>query len=447
MNFTQIIEHKKLGMALTDAEIAQFADGAATGSIPDYQLAAMLMAIRLNGMNDEEATSLMRHMRDSGDTIDLSSIGAVTVDKHSTGGVSDATSLVIAPLVAACGGHVPMVSGRGLGHTGGTLDKLESIPGFSVELTEDEFLRQVRETGAAIIGQSRDIAPADKKMYALRDVTSTVDSLPLIVGSILSKKLASGTDTLIMDVKTGSGAVIEKFEDSLALAEAMVKCCNLDGVRAKAVVTDMNQPLGTSIGNALEIEYVIRVLKGKEPGDFTDLCIYLSGLMLIQAGIAQNMDEARDMLQTALESGAALEKFRQLIIAQGGNPAVCDDSSILPHAPYIREVKAGVSGYLSQVNTHAVGLAVNAMGGGRNKAGDPIDPAVGVTMPVRIGDKITPDTTLFTIYAQNEAQADRAEADIRAALTILDFFAGRPKLIYALIDEECNVRLFDDYNF
>ena len=436
-NFVYAIEHKKKGLALTDDEIQQFVDGAAYGTVPDYQLAAMLMAIRLNGMTPEETTKLTIAMRDSGETLNLKQITGMTLDKHSTGGVSDGTSLVIAPLVAACGGYVPMISGRGLGFTGGTLDKLEAIEGCRVDLTTDEFEKQVHDVGLAIIGQTGNIAPADKKLYSLRDVTSTVDSIPLIAGSILSKKLVSGTKVLVMDVKTGSGAVMQDMKESIDLAQAMTSICNRAGVKAMALVTDMNQPLGTYVGNALEIEYAIKVLAGQEKGDFLELCLALGSHMLVLGNQAKDLESARKMLQEALDSGKGLEKFREMIKAQGGNPKVCDDVSLLPHAPVVREVKVKKSGYVTRINTSALGCASRDLGAGRMKADDKLDFSVGFIFTPRIGDAVKANDTICTVYARSEKDADKAEKSILEAVTIE---AAAPteksKLIYAVIDEK-----------
>lgn len=432
-DFVEIIAKKKLGQELTAEEIKLFADGAAKGTIPDYQLAAMLMAIRLNGMTAAETTNLTLAMRDSGDVLNLNMGSLTPVDKHSTGGVSDGTSLVIAPLVAACGAYVPMVSGRGLGHTGGTLDKLESIPGLSVSLSNQEFIDQVKNKGLAIIGQTDNVAPADKKLYALRDVTSTVDSIPLIAASILSKKLASGTQALVLDVKTGSGALLQNLDDSRQLASTMVDICSGAGVKSIALVTDMNQPLGTHVGNSLEVEYAIKILSGEEKGDYYDLCMKLSSAMLIICGRADSREDAEKQLAHAIESGAALEKFREMIKAQGGDPKVCDDVSLLPHAPIVRDVYMGQSGYIEKMDCTALGNASRLLGAGRLNMEDSIDFGVGYILPVRIGDNVSEDTLLCTIYANTEQDAETAEKNIRAAIQLSDKPVEKPKLIYEVI--------------
>ena len=419
MNMIEIITKKKLGQALSREEIVHFTRGAADGSIPDYQLAALLMAIRLNGMTAQETTDLTLAMRDSGDVCDLSAIPGVKVDKHSTGGVGDTTTLVLAPLVAACGVPVAKMSGRGLGHTGGTLDKMESISGLTVSLSEEQFVNQVNDIGLAVIGQTAALAPADKTLYALRDVTATVDSLPLIASSIMSKKLASGADAIVLDVKTGSGALMETG----TLAERPVR----------AIVTGMGQPLGTHIGNALEVKEAIDVLAGRVTGDLLDVALLLGSHMLVVGGKAADTDAARALLLEALHSGAGLDKLRAMIRAQGGDASCVDDVMALPQPALIREVKVGREGYITSMDTEALGYAAQAMGAGRVQKTDVIDPSVGYILPVRIGDHVTADATLCTLYARNEADADKAEAAIRAAITIGDAPVARPPLCYAVV--------------
>ena len=332
MTMLEIIEKKKFGQELTKEEIAFFANAAAEKSVPDYQLSALLMAIRLNGMTDRETTDLTLAMRDSGDIADLSAIPGIKVDKHSTGGVGDTTTLVLAPLVAACGAPVAKMSGRGLGHTGGTLDKLESIPGMSVALSVEDFIRQVKEIGVAVVGQTGKLAPADKTLYSLRDVTSTVDSLPLIVSSILSKKLAAGSDAIVLDVKTGSGAIMHTLEDSLRLAENMVRVGVLAGKPIVALVSGMDQPLGTHVGNALEVKEAIDILSGRAGGDLLEVSLTLGGFMLHLAGRVETPEAGQQMMKQAIGSGAGLAKLKQMIAAQGGDPSVCDDVTRLPRA-------------------------------------------------------------------------------------------------------------------
>ena len=417
-----LITKKKMGEALNREELVFFANAAAEKSVPDYQLAAMLMAIRLKGMTPEETRDLTLAMRDSGDTADLSSIPGIKVDKHSTGGVGDTTTLVLAPLVAACGCPVAKMSGRGLGHTGGTLDKLESIPGLTVSLTEQAFLDQVKDIGLAVIGQTGRLAPADKTLYALRDVTSTVDSLPLIVSSILSKKLASGSDAIVLDVKTGSGAIMHTLEESIELAKAMVDIGALAGKPMTAVVTSMDQPLGTHVGNALEVKEAIEILSGKTGGQLKEISLLLGSHMLVLAGIAGTTEKAEQMLNRALDSGAGLFKLKQMIMAQGGDPTVCDDVNRLPQPAVIRSVTCGRDGYIKAMDTTALGLAAQAMGAGRLELDDVLDYSVGFILPVRVGDRVEKDTPLCTLYAKDEASADRAEQAIREAV----FFGDKP---------------------
>lgn len=436
MNMVDIISKKKLGQPLSREELTFFAQGAATGSVPDYQLAALLMAIRLNGMTARETTDLTLAMRDTGDVCDLSAIPGVKVDKHSTGGVGDTTTLVLAPLVAACGVPVAKMSGRGLGHTGGTLDKLESIAGLSVSETEEQFIRQVQEIGVAVIGQTAALAPADKTLYALRDVTATVDSLPLIASSIMSKKLASGADAIVLDVKTGSGALMETLDDAIALGEAMVAIGQLAHKPVEAVVTGMEQPLGTHVGNALEIKDAIDVLSGRTGGALLEISLLLGSRMLLLAGRAKTAEEARALLVDALQSGRGLAKLRQLIASQGGDPACVDDVRLLPQAPVIRTVRVGQAGYITAMQTTALGLAAQNMGAGRKQKTDVIDPAVGFVLPVRLGQRVAPEDVFFTLHARDEQSADAAEAAIRSAISIGDAPVSAPPLCYALITAE-----------
>ena len=436
MNMVEIITQKKLGRELSQAEIDDFVKGAADGSIPDYQLAALLMAIRLNGMTARETTHLALSMRDSGDVADLSAIPGVKVDKHSTGGVGDTATLVLAPLVAACGVPVAKMSGRGLGHTGGTLDKLESIPGFQIGLSEADFVRQVNEIGVAVIGQTGSLAPADKTLYALRDVTATVDSLPLIASSIMSKKLASGADAIVLDVKTGSGAIMQTLDGSIELARAMVDIGVLAGKPVTAVVTGMQQPLGTHVGNALEVKDAIDVLAGRTKGDLLEVSLLLGSHMLMLAGAAATENEARAKLTHALDSGAGLAKLRQMIAAQHGDPAVCDDWRLMPQARVVREIPCGRAGWVAAMDTTALGLAAQRMGAGRTKKADPLDYSVGFILPVRIGDRVEADTPFCTLFARSEAEADAAEQALRAAVTLSDEPAERPPLWYAIVTRD-----------
>ena len=436
MTMLEIIEKKKLGKELNREEIRFFARVAAERSVPDYQLAAMLMAIRLNGMTDAETTALTLAMRDSGDVVDLSAIPGIKVDKHSTGGVGDTTTLVLAPLVAACGAPVAKMSGRGLGHTGGTLDKMESIPGMRIGLTEEEFIRQVREIGVAVVGQTGHLAPADKTLYALRDVTATVDSIPLIVSSILSKKLAAGSDAIVPDVKTGSGALMHDLESSIHLAEIMVRVGTMAGKPTVALISGMDQPLGTHVGNALEVKEAIDILAGRAGGDLKAVSLTLGGHMLVLAGRAKDQEEAVRMLEHALESGAGLRKLEEMITAQGGDSRVCRDLSLLPQAPVRKQILCGRSGYVNRMNTTALGLAAQAMGAGRMRAEDSIDYAAGYVLQIRIGDRVTPETPLCELHARTEADAERAEAAIRAAITFGDSPSERAKNFLAIVNKD-----------
>ena len=436
MTMLEIIEKKKFGRELNREEIDFFAKAAAEKSVPDYQLSALLMAIRLNGMTEQETTDLTLAMRDSGDIADLSAIPGIKVDKHSTGGVGDTTTLVLAPLVAACGAPVAKMSGRGLGHTGGTLDKLESIPGLSVGLTTEDFIRQVKEIGIAVVGQIGKLAPADKSLYGLRDVTSTVDSLPLIVSSILSKKLAAGSDAIVLDVKTGSGAIMHTLDDSLKLAANLVYVGELAGKPVVAVVSGMDQPLGTHVGNALEVKEAIDVLSGRAGGDLLEVSLTLGGYMLQLAEKAETPEAGKVMMQEAIRSGAGLRKLKEMIAAQGGDPAVCDDVSLLPQAKVIRPVRCEAAGWVTKMDTMALGMAAQAMGAGRMKVDDVLDYSVGFVLNVRIGDKVDFRTPLCTLHARSEEDADRAEAAIRAAVTIGHEPCGRVPEFYAIVTKD-----------
>ena len=436
MNMVDIILKKKAGEALSPEEIRFFARGAADGSIPDYQLSALLMAICWQGMDAKETTCLTMEMMHSGGVVDLSAIDGVCVDKHSTGGVGDTTTLVLVPLAAACGAKVAKISGRGLGHTGGTLDKLESIPGCSVEETEEQFVKQVQAIGCAVIGQTHDLCPADKALYALRDVTGTVNCIPLIASSIVSKKLASGAGAIVLDVKTGSGAIMHTLEGSIELGKAMVDIGTLAGKPVTAIVTGMQEPLGTHVGNALEVKDAIDVLSGRTKGALLEVSLLLGSHMLVCAGRAATPEEGRALLQEALDSGAGLNKFKEMIAAQGGDPRVCDDVTLLPQAKVVRKVTCNCTGYMAAMDTQALGLAAQAMGAGRAQKSDKLDYSVGFVLPVRIGDKVTPDTELCTLYARTEEDADKAEAAIRAALTFSETAVPPAPLCYAIITKD-----------
>ncbi|OXM99523.1 pyrimidine-nucleoside phosphorylase [Bifidobacterium vansinderenii] len=406
MRMVDVIDVKRNGGELTAEQIKFFVDGYTAGDIPDYQASALLMAIWFNGMSDEETRNLTMDMLHSGDRLDLSDIPDVKVDKHSTGGVGDKVSIPLAPLVASLGIVVPMISGRGLGHTGGTLDKLEAIPGYTVEIGEDAFKKQLRDVGCIISGATGNIAPADKKIYALRDVTDTIDSIPLIAGSIMSKKIASGTDALVMDVKTGSGAFMKREEDAVALAHALVNIGKGVGMNAMAVISDMNQPLGRAIGNALEIEESIALLKGEGPDDLLDIVLTIGSQMTVMAGKAQTLDEARGMLEENIANGKALERFRMMVEAQGGDGRVIDDPTILPQARYHIPVLAESDGVIASMKADEMGIASMMLGGGRATKDDKLDYAVGLTLDRKVGDTVKTGDRLLTIHANREDVED-----------------------------------------
>ncbi len=436
MDMVGIIENKKLGKALSKEEIAYFVKGASLNQIPDYQLAALLMAIRLNGMTPEETATLTLEMAHSGDIADLSAIPGRTVDKHSTGGVGDTTTLVLAPLVAACGVPVAKMSGRGLGHTGGTLDKLESIPGFHVELSGEQFIAQVKRIGCAVIGQSSNMAPADKVLYALRDVTSTVDSLPLIASSIMSKKLASGAGAIVLDVKTGSGAIMHTLQGSIELARAMVDIGWMTDRPTVAIVTGMAEPLGSHVGNALEVKEAIDILAGRAKGPLLQVSLVLGSHMLMAAGRASTLEEAEALLKNALESGAGLQKLREMIAAQGGDQRVCDDVTLLPMAQMIKPAAARVSGYVQGMDAAQLGLCAQRMGAGRIRKEDSIDPAVGFVLHKRIGDRVEEGEPLATLYAKDENTCMAAQEALLANIYIGDTQVKPEPLIHAVVTKD-----------
>jgi len=441
MDILSIIEKKKFAQSLTREEIEFFADGAGRHTIPEYQLAALLMAIRLNGMTREETVQLTLAMAESGDMADLSAIRGIPVDKHSTGGVGDTTTLVLAPLVAACGVPVAKMSGRGLGHTGGTLDKLESIAGFRVELSMQEFIAQVQRIGLAVIGQTENLAPADKELYSLRDTTSTVDSLPLIASSIMSKKLASGAQAIVLDVKTGSGAIMHTLEESITLAQTMVRIGTDAGRRMVALVTDMGEPLGSHVGNALEVKEAIDVLAGRVSGPLMTVSLALGAQMLLRADAAQTVEEAEMKLQDALCSGKGLEKLRQMIAAQHGDPRVCDDVTLLPQASVVADVPATTVGVLQSMDATALGEVAQHMGAGRLQKTDRIDPAVGFVLRHRIGDRVEKGEPLATVYAHTRESAKLAAEGIRQAITLGNEPTPPLKLIHAVVEAEKITRI------
>ena len=385
MRMVDLIKKKRNGGSLTEEEISFFINGYSTDSIPDYQISALLMAIYFKGMTEEEQAHLTMAIVESGSTIDLSSIEGIKVDKHSTGGVGDTTSLILVPLVAACGVPVAKMSGRGLGHTGGTLDKLESIEGFHIELSSEEFVKQVNELKLAIIGQSKNLTPADQKIYALRDVTATVDSIPLIASSIMSKKIAAGADAIVLDVKTGDGAFMKEKEDAVVLARSMVTIGNQVGRQTMAIISDMSQPLGFAIGNSLEVIEAIETLKGNGPDDLTELCLVLGSQMLVVGEKAETIEAGREMLQQVIKDGSALELFGTLIESQGGNREVVHDTRLLPKAEFEIEVLAERSGFVSEIDANDVGVAAMLLGAGGATKDDEIDLSVGIVLKRKLG--------------------------------------------------------------
>jgi pyrimidine-nucleoside phosphorylase len=408
MRAVDIIRAKRDGGELSRDELAAFVSAATTGDWPDYQLSALLMAIWLRGMTPGETAHLTRLMTDSGRTVDLSDLPGVKVDKHSTGGVGDKTSLILAPLAAACGAVVPMMSGRGLGHSGGTLDKLESISGFRVGLSEFEFREALEATGVGLIGQTADVAPADKKLYALRDVTATVESIPLITASILSKKLSEGISALVMDVKCGAGAFMKRLDDARALAESLVKVGTANGLRVEAVLTAMDVPLGLAVGNAVEVVESIETLKGRGPKDLEDLSVLLAAKMVELADLAPDYDSAEKKVRAALASGAGVEKFRAIIRQQGGDPRVIDDYDRLPVAPHRVAVNADRAGVVTEMHAGAVGIAATVLGAGRDRAEHSVDHAVGVLVKAKPGQAVRAGDPVFEVLYRDKWRFDQA---------------------------------------
>lgn len=432
MRMVDVIDQKRNGGVLSDEQLQFFVDGVVDGSLPDYQISVLLMAIYFQGMTDREQTQLTMKMMHSGERLDLSKIPGIKVDKHSTGGVGDKTSLPLAAMVAALGIPVPMISGRGLGHTGGTLDKLEAIPGFQVELSEQDFIKQVAEEKLAIVGATRDVAPADKKIYALRDVTDTVDSIPLIASSIMSKKLASGTDALVIDVKTGAGAFMKTEDSAVKLAKALVAIGKQAGLKCEAVISDMNQPLGSKIGNTLEIEETLDLLKGKGPKDLLELVLELGSRMVVMGQQAASLAEARAKLEQTIADGSALARFKAMIKAQHGDPNVVDDYSLMPHAKYQIEYPAQKGGVIAKLTADEIGMASMLMGGGRQKADDQLDYAVGIELHKKIGDSVQKGESIMTIWSNREDIDDVKEL-LDQAVAIKES-AQQPTLIHETIE-------------
>jgi pyrimidine-nucleoside phosphorylase len=415
-----VIRKKRDGVELARAEIEGLVNAYTRGDIPDYQVSAWLMAVVLRGMTRAETAVLTDSMLRSGEVLDLSSLPARKVDKHSTGGVGDKTSLVLAPLVAAAGIAVPMISGRGLGHTGGTLDKLESIPGFNVNLSVADFRRVLEACGCAMIGQTPEIAPADRKLYALRDVTGTVESPYLICASIMSKKLAEGIDALVLDVKTGSGAFMKSEKDAVFLAELMVDTGERMGKKVIALITDMDQPLGNMIGNALEVVEAIDVLRAGGPEDLRELCLHLAGWMLHVGGVSKTVAEGKQQSEELISSGKALEKFRRMLELQGGDPRVIDNQKLLPHARHTVQVVSSKGGFLTAMQCEQIGTACVILGGGRERKEDSVDPSVGIVLHKKVGDPVASGEPVATIFYNSNERLDRARQMIAAACVIAD---------------------------
>jgi pyrimidine-nucleoside phosphorylase len=428
-----VIIKKRDGGALDPDEIRFFVQSVTTGSLPDYQASALLMAILLRGMSADETSSLADAMVHSGIRVDLSDIPGPKVDKHSTGGVGDKTSLVLAPLAAACGVVVPMMSGRGLGHTGGTLDKLEAIPGFRVRLALPEMKAALRATGCAMIGQTDEIAPADRKLYSLRDVTGTVESIPLISASIMSKKIAEGIDALVLDVKTGRGAFMKTEADSRRLAESLVAIGQRSGVRTEAMITRMDAPLGQAVGNALEVIECLEILKGRGPADVAEVSIALAARMLVLGGVGSDDAGARQKIQTAISSGAGLDRFRRIIETQGGDPRVVDDYARLPAAPEREILHASRHGHVARIDAELVGRASVVIGAGRDKVDDEVDPAVGIVLRARVGDRIEAGAPLMELHYRTISRLDAARPLAERAILIDDAPPSEQPLIAGYI--------------
>ena len=435
MRMFDIIAKKRDGGVLSREELEFAVMGFVNGQVPDYQMSALLMAIYLRGMTEKETAQLTDVMAHSGDMVDLSAISGIKADKHSTGGVGDKTTLVLAPIVAACGVKIAKMSGRGLGHTGGTVDKMEAVPGTQTAVDRERFFAQVNEIGISVIGQSGNLAPADKKMYALRDVTATIGCVPLIASSIMSKKLAAGSDCILLDVKTGNGAFMKTLDDSIELAKAMVSIGQHNGRKVAALITDMDTPLGHNIGNSLEVIESVEVLKGHGPADLTEVCYQLAANMLYLAGKG-SLEECRRMAEEAVASGAAYEKLKQMFAAQGGDVSVLDDPDKFQKAKFSRPLLAAESGYLVRMNTEMVGNASVCLGAGRITKEDTIDFAAGIVLHKKTGDKVEAGECLATLYADHEEKFAAAEEMFRAALTFGPAPEPVPALVMARVTEE-----------
>ncbi len=435
MNPTELIRKKRGGEALTPEELRALVEGYLAGTIPDYQMSALLMAVVFRGMTFEETAALTGIMLHSGVSVDLSSVPGTKVDKHSTGGVGDKVSLILAPMVAACGVPVPMISGRGLGHTGGTLDKLESIPGFRTSLSLEEYKRVIGQHGLVMIGQTAEIAPADRKLYALRDVTATVESIPLIAASIMSKKLAEGIDALVLDVKSGRGAFMETEEQALALARTLIEVGAKFGKKTVAVMTDMSQPLGYAVGNWLEVRECVACLRGAEVPGLSEVTVALGGVMLKLGGKAETIEEGMDLCRNALRDGRAWRKFLALVVAQGGDVSALEHDDRYPASRCIHSVAAPASGTVSEIDALEIGYAAVSLGAGRMKVDDVMDPKSGIVLRKRIGDAVAAGETLATIYTDRSDVVAEAAARITRAFRISTGIVRPPALVKTLIDE------------
>ncbi len=440
MRMYDVIAKKRNGHVLEDEEIQFVVEGYTKGEIPDYQVSALLMAIYFQGMNEHETAKLTEYMANSGDMVDLSEIPGIKVDKHSTGGVGDKTTLVIAPIVAACGVPVAKMSGRGLGHTGGTIDKLEAIPGFLTTLEQEDFFRVVKEKGLAIVGQTGNLAPADKKLYGLRDVTATVDNVSLIAASIMSKKIAAGADAILLDVKTGSGAFMKTLDDAIGLAQAMVGIGERVGRKTVALITDMDRPLGHAIGNSLEVIEAIDTLKGKGPEDFEYVCIELATNMLYLAEQG-TLEACRQKVVEVLENGEAFEKFKQMVVAQGGDVSVVEDTERFQKAQFVYEVKATQTGYIGAMDTEQCGIASVVLGAGRASKEDIIDYSAGIMLIKKMGEEVVEGETLAILYTNKEEQLKEADDMLQAAMTIVKEKPCDTPLIHARVTKECVEKL------
>lgn len=434
MRAYDIIFKKRWNKILSSSEIDFMVKGFVKGVIPNYQMSAFLMAVAINGMNDEEILSLTKSFVNSGDIIDLSSIPGIKVDKHSSGGVGDTTTLIVAPIVAAAGIPVAKMSGRGLGHSGGTIDKLESIPGFSTKISKNDFINQVKDIGIAVVGKVGNVVPADKLIYALRDVTATVDSLPLIASSIMSKKIAGGADAIVLDVKVGSGAFIEDEEKVEKLAKIMVNIGKGFGKKTRAIITDMSQPLGNAIGNSLEVEEAIKILKGNGSQDLREVCINIAVNMLLLGQKVKDLEEGIEITEEILNSGRGLDKFKQFISHQGGNSNIVEDISLLTKARYKDELLVKYNGFISKIDCKQIGIASIILGAGREKKEDIIDPSVGIVMEKRLGDNVKIKDKICTIYGNDFSKIEEAKKILEKSIEISDKKGGVLILIKKIID-------------